>query len=56
MRKICFLILAAALLPCIPARAADNLNSVLARLNTAAQGFRSVSADVKFCVAYDAAD
>lgn len=48
MRKICFLILAAALLPGIPARAADNLNSVLARLNTAAQGFRSVSADVKF--------
>jgi len=46
-RKLLFVILAAALLPGIPARAADNLNSVLAKLNTAAQGFRSVSADCK---------
>jgi outer membrane lipoprotein-sorting protein len=45
-RKISFAILAAALLPGIPARAADDLNSVLARLNTAAQNFRSTSADV----------
>ncbi len=50
MRKMCFLFLAAALLSSIPARAADNLNSVLARLNTAAQGFRSVSADFKVLV------
>ncbi|MFZ0394383.1 MAG: outer membrane lipoprotein-sorting protein [Terracidiphilus sp.] len=49
MQKRLFLALfAAALLSGLPARAADNLNSVLARLNTAAQGFRSVSADFKF--------
>lgn len=46
-RKMLFcVILAAVLLPGFPARAADNLNSVLAKLNTAAQGFRSTSADV----------
>jgi len=47
-RKLLFAILAAVLLPGIPARAADNLDSVLAKLNTAAQGFRSTSADFKF--------
>lgn len=51
MQKMLLLVIvAAALLSGIPARAADNLNSVLARLNTAAQGFRSVSADVKVLV------
>lgn len=46
-RKLPFTILAAAvLLAGIPAHAADDLNSVLARLNTAAQSFRSTSADV----------
>ena len=47
-KRLLLVLLAAALLSGIPARAADNLNSVLARLNTAAQGFRSVSADFKF--------
>jgi outer membrane lipoprotein-sorting protein len=46
-RKALFAILAAGLLSGIPARAADNLNSVIEKLNTAAQGFRSVSADFK---------
>lgn len=46
MRKLFFAILAAALLP-VTARAADDVNSVLARLNTAAQGFRTTSADFK---------
>jgi outer membrane lipoprotein-sorting protein len=46
-RKALFAILAAALLSGIPARAADNLNSVIERLNAAALGFRSVSADFK---------
>ena len=46
-RRFFLAFLAAALLPGIAARADDNLNSVLARLNTAAQGFHSVSADVK---------
>lgn len=45
-RKLVLAILAA-LLSGVPARAADDLNSVLAKLNTAAQGFRSVSADFK---------
>ena len=46
-RRLFLAMLAAALLPSLPARAADDLNSVLARLNRAAQGFRSVSADFK---------
>ena len=46
-RRIFFVVLAAALLPGMAARA-DDVNSVLARLNTAAQGFHSVSADFTF--------
>lgn len=46
-KRFLFAFLAVAFLAGIPARAADNLNSVLARLNVAAQGFRSVSADFK---------
>ncbi len=46
-RKLLFVLLAAVLLPCLPARAADDLNSVLTRLNTAAENFRSTSADFK---------
>ena len=47
MRKMVLLLVAAAFLAAIPAHGAEDLNSVLAKLNTAAQGFRSVSADVK---------
>jgi outer membrane lipoprotein-sorting protein len=47
-RKLLFVFFAAFLLPGLPARAADDLNSVLAKLNTAAQSFRSTSADFKF--------
>ncbi len=36
------------LIPCRAAFAAEDLNSVLARLNTAAAGFRTTSADVEF--------
>lgn len=46
-RRLFLALLAAALLPGVPAHA-DDLNSVLARLNTAAQGFHSVSADFTF--------
>lgn len=46
-RRLFLALLAAALLPSVPAHA-DDLNSVLAKLNTAAQGFRSVSADFQF--------
>jgi outer membrane lipoprotein-sorting protein len=47
MRKLFFAIFAAVLLPG-PARAAEDLNSVIARLNAAAQNFHTVSADFRF--------
>jgi outer membrane lipoprotein-sorting protein len=48
MRKFLFVLLAAMLLPVPRANAAEDLKSVLAKLNAAALGFRTTSADFEF--------
>jgi outer membrane lipoprotein-sorting protein len=48
MPRFLFVILAALLLPVPRAMAAEDLKSVLAKLDTAAQGFRTTSADFEF--------
>ncbi len=48
MRKVFFLFLAAMLLPAPRLMAAEDLKSVLGKLNAAAKGFRTTSADFEF--------